>query len=78
MTAFLQPAPDFLTGKFVTRFGGTNEIIIRKIHLASQITEILTDLVGKRLRRHTFILSGNLDLLTMFIGTGQKGHIKTV
>ena len=78
MAALKQDRPEFLAGCTMPCLGRPDEVIIGEIHAGCQIPKILADTVGKGLRRHALVCRGFLDFLAMFVGTGEKHHLKPV
>lgn len=57
---------------FVDWIGGTNKFCLRDLQFLAQIDEASSHLIDILLRLLIIFLCGLLNLLTMFIGTGEK------
>src|ERR1035437_9808850 len=65
-------APQRLHALLVALGGGADEIVVGQAHALPERTEFAGNFVGELLRGFARGLGGALDLLTVFIGAGEK------
>src|SRR4029434_2340273 len=67
--------PQLLRRTVMTRFGRPDEIVVRDVEITAHLAERRRDLVRKRARRHSSLLGGSLDLLSVFVGAREKEDV---
>ena len=71
----LQALKNLLYGFFMIRIGRADKAVIGNVHQLPQILDAAYNLIDKFLRRHAGFLCLVLNLLTVFIRTGQEHDI---
>src|SRR5262245_27743600 len=62
----------------MARLGSSNEIVVRAVHALDHGAEPLDVAVDQLARRHPLFGGGLLDLLAVFVGTGEEKNIIAV